>query len=255
MKSRKYFGFTLAEVLITLGIIGVVAAMTIPTLIEKYKIATLHASFNKTYAVIQQALKITMQELEINNSGDFAIYYNKDKNILQQNFIEINNIWVKNFQGATKINKAYLSKNRVYIHDFWGNTLPYAYSYPVNGTIPDNTFLILPNGAQISYIGYDGNVNYQQSIALVIFFDTNGPFKGPNRIGYDMFYYYGDGTQHSYYLAPSCLPLDSAINSYWQAIQMSTCSLYAIKNINPYDSSKKYWDSLYKPKSWWQKLK
>ncbi len=29
---KKLFGFTLAEVLITLGIIGVVAAMTIPTL-------------------------------------------------------------------------------------------------------------------------------------------------------------------------------------------------------------------------------
>ena len=29
-------GFTLAEVLITLGIIGVVAAMTIPTLMQKY---------------------------------------------------------------------------------------------------------------------------------------------------------------------------------------------------------------------------
>ena len=29
---KKRFGFTLAEVLITLGIIGVVAAMTIPTL-------------------------------------------------------------------------------------------------------------------------------------------------------------------------------------------------------------------------------
>ena len=31
--SPFHFGFTLAEVLITLGIIGVVAAMTIPTLI------------------------------------------------------------------------------------------------------------------------------------------------------------------------------------------------------------------------------
>ena len=30
----KKYGFTLAEVLITLGIIGVVAAMTIPTLIS-----------------------------------------------------------------------------------------------------------------------------------------------------------------------------------------------------------------------------
>lgn len=29
--------FTLAEVLITLGIIGVVAAMTLPTLVQRYK--------------------------------------------------------------------------------------------------------------------------------------------------------------------------------------------------------------------------
>lgn len=33
----KKYGFTLAEVLITLGIIGVVAALTIPTLMQNYK--------------------------------------------------------------------------------------------------------------------------------------------------------------------------------------------------------------------------
>ena len=32
MTTKALFGFTLAEVLITLGIIGIVAAMTIPTL-------------------------------------------------------------------------------------------------------------------------------------------------------------------------------------------------------------------------------
>lgn len=43
-KCRNYLlggkvqtGFTLAEVLITLGIIGVVAAMTMPVLIQKYQ--------------------------------------------------------------------------------------------------------------------------------------------------------------------------------------------------------------------------
>ena len=35
MRTQK--GFTLAEVLITLGIIGIVAAMTIPNLIENYQ--------------------------------------------------------------------------------------------------------------------------------------------------------------------------------------------------------------------------
>jgi prepilin-type cleavage/methylation N-terminal domain protein len=33
----KNKGFTLAEVLITLGIIGIVAAMTIPTILAKYQ--------------------------------------------------------------------------------------------------------------------------------------------------------------------------------------------------------------------------
>ena len=32
--NKQLFGFTLAEVLITLGIIGVVAAITLPTLIQ-----------------------------------------------------------------------------------------------------------------------------------------------------------------------------------------------------------------------------
>ena len=37
MKKESKIAFTLAEVLITLGIIGVVAAMTIPSLIQSYK--------------------------------------------------------------------------------------------------------------------------------------------------------------------------------------------------------------------------
>ncbi len=37
MKNKIKLAFTLSEVLITLGIIGVVSAMTIPTLISKYQ--------------------------------------------------------------------------------------------------------------------------------------------------------------------------------------------------------------------------
>lgn len=39
---KKSIAFTLAEVLITLGIIGVVAAMTIPNLITSYKVHVIH---------------------------------------------------------------------------------------------------------------------------------------------------------------------------------------------------------------------
>lgn len=46
-KDMKLTGFTLAEVLITLGIIGVVAAITIPGLITTYKAHQLHSQFLK----------------------------------------------------------------------------------------------------------------------------------------------------------------------------------------------------------------
>lgn len=56
------YGFTLAEVLITLGIIGVVAAITIPNLINNYKAKRLHSQFLKSYSTIQQVMKMFESE-------------------------------------------------------------------------------------------------------------------------------------------------------------------------------------------------
>lgn len=56
-KERGKFAFTLAEVLITLGIIGVVAALTIPSLINNYKAKRLHTQFLKSYSTVQQVFK------------------------------------------------------------------------------------------------------------------------------------------------------------------------------------------------------
>ena len=48
--------FTLAEVLITLGIIGVVAAMTLPALIQKQNDRQIVTSLKKNYSILSQAL-------------------------------------------------------------------------------------------------------------------------------------------------------------------------------------------------------
>jgi len=53
-------GFTLAEVLITLVIIGVIAAMTIPTLINKTQDQELKSQFSKAYSTVAQALTKTV---------------------------------------------------------------------------------------------------------------------------------------------------------------------------------------------------
>lgn len=57
MKSKKTKkGFTLAEVLITLGIIGVVATMTLPTVINKYRRNVVATRLAKFYSIMNQAL-------------------------------------------------------------------------------------------------------------------------------------------------------------------------------------------------------
>lgn len=52
---KRFFGFTLAEVLITLGIIGVIAEMTIPTLMNNVGEQANHVAWKKAYSVFAQS--------------------------------------------------------------------------------------------------------------------------------------------------------------------------------------------------------
>ena len=67
-------GFTLAEVLITLGIIGVVAAMTMPALITNHKYMVLQNQFKAAYSDLNQAAKL----FQVHNDmyvGEYAASY------------------------------------------------------------------------------------------------------------------------------------------------------------------------------------
>ena len=59
-RHNKY-GFTLAEVLITLGIIAVVAVLTLPGLIAEHRNKVLIESTKKTYSIIMNALTLAQQ--------------------------------------------------------------------------------------------------------------------------------------------------------------------------------------------------
>ncbi len=70
---KKFSAFTLAEVLITLGIIGVVAAMTMPTLINQTNGAQYRAAFKKELSVISQAvtLNVALEDFDFSDlTGD-----------------------------------------------------------------------------------------------------------------------------------------------------------------------------------------
>lgn len=67
--KRELKGFTLAEVLITLGIIGIVAAMTLPTLVQHHKKKVVETRMAKFYSIFNQALL----QSKIDN-GDFKYW-------------------------------------------------------------------------------------------------------------------------------------------------------------------------------------
>ena len=58
LPSKKILAFTLAEVLITLGIIGIVAAMTIPTLMSKIQEKRYTTQYKKIFSELNQTMKM-----------------------------------------------------------------------------------------------------------------------------------------------------------------------------------------------------
>ena len=160
--TKAKFGFTLAEVLITLGIIGVVAALTIPGLINNYKAARLKSQFLKSYSTIQQVFK-RMQDDEI--SVDPSSY--SDGQSFYKEF-------VKYLQGAT------LCKH--------GQSLCY-YSYQSQGQVYKGINFERLDDGQI-YLA-DGSLlmfeNQKNSSLVWVTVDLNGIKNPPNIEGYDTF--------------------------------------------------------------------
>lgn len=83
--SKK--AFTLAEVLITLGIIGVVASMTIPVLIQKHNNQVVETRLKKIYTIMNQA--ILMSEAQ---NGPVELWNFSDPNFWDTHFAPYLNI-------------------------------------------------------------------------------------------------------------------------------------------------------------------
>lgn len=162
--------FTLAEVLITLGIIGVVAAITIPGLMTAYKAHVLKTSFLKNYSVIQQVVR-RMEDDEI-PIEQFKTYF---KNYLAGATYcgAVNNTLYGDKNGSSCFNK----QNGLY--------------KPINGTgtIPagymDDAQYILADGTNIMF-EWDGEHFFDGS-HYWIYMDINGYKNPPNIAGYDLF--------------------------------------------------------------------
>lgn len=78
IKLKNYYpAFTLAEVLITLGIIGVIAAMTLPSVIGNAKNKQRSATLKKAYTILSQAILMSTQEHGDVTEWELAPYHTK----------------------------------------------------------------------------------------------------------------------------------------------------------------------------------
>lgn len=172
--------FTLAEVLITLGIIGVVAAMTMPALISKYKKYVLEVQIKETYSIISQVLK-----LSVTNGASFDSFDTKNRNNET-----IENWYNEVFAPYLKVSRLCLNVKPI---GCWHQVYSLQQNpYGENSISNDEVQFILLNGASFtiknyssSWISYVYGVKTEAESAAVFFFDANGK-KLPNILGKDV---------------------------------------------------------------------
>ena len=236
--NRKV-AFTLAEVLITLGIIGIVAAMTLPTIISNYRVKVLEHQFRKADSIIQQAIQKTANEYGYSSFIEISQVEGTVDGTNVVNFrnkiTELNEIWKQQFLKANTLSEGDLIRQGKYCYSFSGKAYPsYAYCMGHGG------YMVLPDGMTVSPISADHWANVG---IISIYFDANGPFKGPNRQGYDIFRYCS--SDMNFFIL--CNP----ISTHSEASK--GCYYWAHRNVSPQDKSRPYWDVLYKPLSYWNK--
>ena len=164
----KEKGFTLAEVLITIGIIGIVAAMTFPALIGHGKKVEASSRLKRFNAIMQQA--IMMSEYDNGESVAWVRAGGDQKDENGSHDYEANGKITKDFFTM------YLAKYFKYTSIVDGKNAV----YDENGklvTSSNNTTIYLADGSSMAF--YNG-------ACIDVRFDINGD-SNPNKVGSDVF--------------------------------------------------------------------
>ncbi len=238
----KKVAFTLAEVLITLGIIGIVAALTLPAVIGKIKHKQLETRFKKTYSVLSQiTMELPMQFGACNS--DVRTHY------------QLNDFVLSKLNNPKLSTVSYDSFNTY-------NLKPTAAVMHNNCFSETNTSYLTSDGTAIAFC-----LNWTQGNMISI--DINGPQNKPNAFGHDLFFFGIDKETCKLYPFTAqwrtCTAEDTGcaggggsnfdgFGYKWTAGNCSkssnaiengfACTQKAISNTCPDDNSKSYWDCL-----------
>ena len=167
-RLHKRVAFTLAEVLITLCIIGVVASLTLPSVITKYQKQQTIAQLKKAYSTLDNASRLSQVENGEMRTWDKELYHTNIKKYVETYYLP----YINGEKNTNWVNKNYVIRN------LNGRIL---YDYKSS----DCKAIKTADGQMFMF----HQTNFGQSY-LWIFADINGT-KGPNRIGRDIFVFDG----------------------------------------------------------------
>ena len=173
--SKKKLAFTLAEVLITLGIIGVVAAMTIPTLMTNIKAKKLRTQFLKSYSIVQQAFKL-MESDDVSSDPTtygYGEYYKTFLNYVKGG-MDCGNTSSSPMKSSVPCYQMYKGAKHYKSLD---KKATFRYQFLDDGQI------VLPDGTLLLFENYAHSVNDILAVSV----DINGYGNPPNVAGYDLF--------------------------------------------------------------------
>ena len=178
--GREQTAFTLAEVLITLGIIGVVAAMTLPTVIKNYQKQSTVNRLKVAYNTLYQAIKLSEADNGNAEGWDFSMS--------GDDFFDT---YIKKYIKFVKIypSTEYASKAKIrYLHGGICN----GEGWCKTDTEKPGKSIVLPNG---SVFILEDNSTSTCNCRLVSI-DING-LKSPNIIGKDIFTFIIQADKHT----------------------------------------------------------
>lgn len=251
---KRKAGFTLSEVLITLGIIGVVAALTIPTLMNNIQHKILEVRFKKSVAMLYLLIERATNELQLESFMYYCgPYYKFYESRSEECYNALDSViatitpqkraknWSKeSYTLVRSLDDIYtINGNKVHSINSCQGSLQYVHE--------------LKDGSYIGYLHGCGDT-FNFSI------DLNGPQK-PNKLGYDIFVFeldnngkfVGRGSNNT-------ITDEEALSLYSPEIYETAgapcnltsqrkgnglgCTSFALRNVCPWDNTKKYWECL-----------
>lgn len=177
----KKFGFTLAEVLITLGIIGVVAALTAPALVQNAGTAKVGPTLSKVVATLENANEQLLHDEDATDLSKIA-ETNLEYSDLLSKYISGSSYETENFDSST-----FEPAISHYNGDSPGSFSPSCRVFYFS----DNILLVFGSGFNSDDYSYSPKGSFK-GLFCVVYVDINGPKTKPNRWGKDLFYFYID---------------------------------------------------------------